>query len=593
MAEEFKAQGNKAFSAGDFDTAIKAFSQAIELDTSNHVLYSNRSAAYASLKNYQKALEDAEKTVALKPDWAKGYSRVGAAQYGLSKYGDAAKAYEEGLKLDPSNAQMQKGLDDSENMLMNEMNDMPGGSADPFGKMFGADIWGKIATNPKLSAYLAQPDFVNIVKGIQANPRTMNQHLQDPRIMNLVMSLMGINASAGGGDDAAFDDEDTPMSAAQPTSEQPTQQPSSTTKTSSTPSSTTRQTPKQPEPQPMQVDEPEVELSETAKARVASDAEKEKGNVSYKARKFEDALKHYDAAWEADKTNVPVLTNKAAVLFEMEKYQDCIKVCEDAIEVGRELRVDYKLIAKAFARIGNAYAKMNDLPNAIKYLQKSLSEHRDAGVLDRLRAIEKQKAVADKESYRDPVKSDEAREKGNEFFKKGVWPDAVKFYTEAIKRNDTDARNYANRAAAYIKLLALPEADKDCDEAIRLDPNFVKAYIRKAAIFITKKEFTKAVDKLQEAKMKDVDGKAAAEIDQHLMKAYAGLNEVQTSENKEETLKRAQNDPEVMSIMNDPAMRLILQQMQEDPSAAKAHMRNPDVAAKIRVLVNAGILRIG
>jgi stress-induced-phosphoprotein 1 len=41
------------------------------LDGSNHVLYSNRSAAYASMRDYQHALEDAEKTVQLKPDWAK------------------------------------------------------------------------------------------------------------------------------------------------------------------------------------------------------------------------------------------------------------------------------------------------------------------------------------------------------------------------------------------------------------------------------------------------------------------------------------------------------------------------------------------
>lgn len=56
---------------GDFQEAIKYFSEAIKLDPSNHVLYSNRSAAYASLKNYNDALKDAEKTVELKPDWAK------------------------------------------------------------------------------------------------------------------------------------------------------------------------------------------------------------------------------------------------------------------------------------------------------------------------------------------------------------------------------------------------------------------------------------------------------------------------------------------------------------------------------------------
>jgi stress-induced-phosphoprotein 1 len=50
---------------------VNFYTQAIDIDSSNHVLYSNRSAAYAKAGEYEKALEDAEKTVQLKPDWAK------------------------------------------------------------------------------------------------------------------------------------------------------------------------------------------------------------------------------------------------------------------------------------------------------------------------------------------------------------------------------------------------------------------------------------------------------------------------------------------------------------------------------------------
>jgi tetratricopeptide (TPR) repeat protein len=58
------------------------FTQAIEIEPGNHVLYSNRSGAYASLKNFDKALEDANKTTEVKPDWAKGWGRKGAALHG-------------------------------------------------------------------------------------------------------------------------------------------------------------------------------------------------------------------------------------------------------------------------------------------------------------------------------------------------------------------------------------------------------------------------------------------------------------------------------------------------------------------------------
>lgn len=40
-------------------------------------------------------------------------------------------------------------------------------------------------------------------------------------------------------------------------------------------------------------------------------AEKELGNQAYKKRQFEEALAHYEKAWELDNTNISILTNKA------------------------------------------------------------------------------------------------------------------------------------------------------------------------------------------------------------------------------------------------------------------------------------------
>ena len=68
----------------------------------------------ASLKQWDGALQDAQKCVELKPDWAKGYSRLGGAHYGLGSFQEAIDAYKKGLDIDGSNAALQSGLKDAE-----------------------------------------------------------------------------------------------------------------------------------------------------------------------------------------------------------------------------------------------------------------------------------------------------------------------------------------------------------------------------------------------------------------------------------------------------------------------------------------------
>merc|ERR1712070_748880 len=98
---------------GEYDEAIRLYGEAIQISKSDHVLYSNRSAAYAGAKKYEEALADASECIRLKPDFAKGYSRKGLAQYHLDQLKGAKQSYEEGLKLDPQNTVLQSGLRDA------------------------------------------------------------------------------------------------------------------------------------------------------------------------------------------------------------------------------------------------------------------------------------------------------------------------------------------------------------------------------------------------------------------------------------------------------------------------------------------------
>lgn len=81
QAEAHKAEGNKALQAGNLTKAIEEYTKAINADGANHVYFSNRSAAYLKKGDGNNALEDAASTIALSPDFSKGYSRKGGKSF--------------------------------------------------------------------------------------------------------------------------------------------------------------------------------------------------------------------------------------------------------------------------------------------------------------------------------------------------------------------------------------------------------------------------------------------------------------------------------------------------------------------------------
>ena len=112
--QEAKDAGAAFFKAKQFEQAVSSYTAAIDAAPADEkeviaVLYSNRSGAHAAQGTdaaYKKALLDANKAIELRPAWGKGYSRRGTAYEGLRNWVAARGAYEEGLKVEPENANM-------------------------------------------------------------------------------------------------------------------------------------------------------------------------------------------------------------------------------------------------------------------------------------------------------------------------------------------------------------------------------------------------------------------------------------------------------------------------------------------------------
>ncbi|KAJ6627400.1 activator of Hsp70 and Hsp90 chaperone [Mycena sp. CBHHK59/15] len=570
-ANELKDLGNKAFAAKDYDKAIDLFTQAIAVDPTNHVLYSNRSAAHAGKREWEEALKDAEQCVVVNPTWSKGYARKGAALHGARRYDDAIAAYEAGLKLEDS-APLRKGLKEVQDAKASDEKEEIGG----FGKMFSdPNLFGKLAANPRTQKHLADPTFVQKARTRASNPVLADSAMQDPRMIDVIGALMGIDMQGFSRPEGS----DELPAGVSPGAQSTPAPAASTSKPPPPPPATAAPPPAE------DVDMPEAD-DEEALAKKEAEAAKKAGSEAYKKRDFEEAAKQFEKAWDVWPKDITFLTNLGgtswSVYFEQGDYDKVIETCEKAAEEGRSLRADYKLVAKAYGRIGSD-----------QILPKSLAEHRTPDILNKLRDVERIKAEADKQAYIDPEQSAVAREEGNVQFKSGDFVGAVKNYTESIKRDPSDARGYNNRAAAYMKLAAFPEALKDVNEAIKTDPTMTKAYIRKSTILFAMRDYTKAIEAVQEAKDHDPEHKHAREISEQEIKCQQSLFSQRGEETQEQTLERAMRDPEVAEIMNDPVMQQILQQAQGNPRALQDHMKNPVVRSKIQKLVNAGIIRTG
>lgn len=231
----------------------------------------------------------------------------------------AHDAYEEALKLEPGNAQARNGLNAVQQAIQAEAT-ADGVQGDPTGGLGGMfndpALFQKLANNPKTSALLADADFMAKLKKIQQNPNSVGEEIRDPRFLQVMSVLLGIDMNFGEGG---------PSGPSQPEPKPAASQPK-----------------KEPTPEPEPEDE---ETIAKKKAQEAGDAEKKIGNDFYKKKQFEQAIEHYEKAWELNK-DITYLNNIGAAKFEKGDYQGTIETCQKAVQEGRDLRADFKTIAK-------------------------------------------------------------------------------------------------------------------------------------------------------------------------------------------------------------------------------------------------------
>lgn len=103
--QDFFKWGVEKIQSGNYQGAIKDFTQAIQRQSNLTAAYSNRCLAYIQLGDYQAAIEDCTQAATLAPDNTEAYLNRGLAQYRLGNYQAAIQDNNQVIKLNPQEFQ--------------------------------------------------------------------------------------------------------------------------------------------------------------------------------------------------------------------------------------------------------------------------------------------------------------------------------------------------------------------------------------------------------------------------------------------------------------------------------------------------------
>ncbi|KAL8505731.1 hypothetical protein ACS0TY_016810 [Phlomoides rotata] len=109
----------------------------------------------------------------------------------------------------------------------------------------------------------------------------------------------------------------------------------------------------------------------------------------------------------------------------------------------------------------------------------------DSGTVNYSRGLMVGGESVKKTGLRSSSDPEELKRMGNDCYKNGNFSEALTLYEKAIAMSPSNAAYHCNRAAALMGLKRLFEAVRECEEAIRLDPWYVRAHHRLGSLLLS------------------------------------------------------------------------------------------------------------
>lgn len=107
-ANAFREQGNEAFTQGDYETAVRFYTEGLEQLRDMQALYTNRALAFIKLKRYKEAISDCEWALRCNEKCIKAYIHMGKSHLALKDFPQSRICYRTILEIEPQRETMIK-----------------------------------------------------------------------------------------------------------------------------------------------------------------------------------------------------------------------------------------------------------------------------------------------------------------------------------------------------------------------------------------------------------------------------------------------------------------------------------------------------
>ncbi|NXP28684.1 RPAP3 protein, partial [Scytalopus superciliaris] len=156
------------------------------------------------------------------------------------------------------------------------------------------------------------------------------------------------------------------------------------------------------------------------------------------------------------------------------------------------------------------------------------------------------------------------KEKGNNYFKQGKFDEAIECYTRGMHSDPYNPVLPTNRASAFYRMKKFAVAESDCNLALALDKNYIKAYARRGAARF-------ALKNLQGAKE---DYEKVLELDANNFEAKNELKKIDQALSSKESSEKKEFEDAARTGLTDRAKQHIEEQQLKQKAIAEKDLGN-------------------